>query len=852
MTQMKKHEATGRGAWRVSDGNLLDRDAARAELKRRLTEFRQLKGWSKTELVHQLELKGIPLGAGTVSQALNPERGTPAPETFDRLVEVLEVPAEDVVALRRLRDTAARGPDLLAKYLGAARRAAQEHPYAGVLMGATPPLAAVYLRQRVRAVPGEPRKNIKGLARQRLGVWMPGEEVLARDSSCVLLAGPGGGKSSLLRIALVASADQWLHDTAGSTVPVLVPAAELAARRPLPEAIAAAVTAELSPFGLLETIPPAFFARVPQPGSRWLLLVDGLDEITDPEGRRRVTEHLRSIAADADDSPYRFVVASRPPFGNTPGELGDAVPHFELRPFEPGELSLFAEQWFEKFGLPDPLAAASSFASTLKSAGLLELARTPLMATMLCQLRATAPDGTLPHSRGEVYERFVDLLQERQHASTSGGISAQTETALGRYGPDALTKAHQMIDHTVTLAAHLAAERYRGNTEHALSIVSAHPHATRPARVPQPVWTGFVTDLLRRSGVLTVQAGELTFLHQTLLEYLAARGTLSDRHASDRAFRELFTDAWSRRSPLSRKKWRRPAHESSYLGFLLDSWPGRGRATEPDLRRLAAQGGLAGCAFIADQKKLGTTLPESVVSTAAGKLQAMVRRADIFDAGKVDAALALTRLDSTRGPQLLVELATGSHLAGHLRVEAARRLATTLDDPRGRDILADLSKRPTDLTSHEARWRDKQAHIMATYFFDHPGREQLATMNYLHQVCGLPRVEAAATLGLLKDPRAADLLANLATGPDLDLLAEHRVVAAGFLAELGDPRCHAILVNIATDPAHWGMARVTAAKGLLQLGHARAREILEGLANDPELEEHEQARARKHLTRHWG
>lgn len=138
----------------------------------------------------------------------------------------------------------------------------------------------------------------------------------------------------------------------------------------------------------------------------------------------------------------------------------------------------------------------------------------------------------------------------------------------------------------------------------------------------------------------------------------------------------------------------------------------------------------------------------------------------------------LSVLGDPRGRDHLADFAAGLGLTGPLRVDAARRLAV-LGDPRGLDILAELASGRANLSTGKLdRRRTKTAHMMATYFFDHPQRHSMAATYYGSQVCGLQRVEAAATLGMLGDSRAAALLSALVTGADIDLLAEHRVIAA--------------------------------------------------------------------------
>ncbi|MFE5963812.1 NACHT domain-containing protein [Streptomyces sp. NPDC056463] len=782
----------------MTDETPRDRDRAHDELKDRLRHALERKGWSQADLAKELELRGAPLSKGAVSQALNPAKGAPSLDTLNKIAAALDVPAGDRPALRRLRQRATQGPDRFESYLKAARRAALEHPYPGVLPGITPPLTSVHLCQRALAHDRDPEQYLSELARLDREAWVSGEEILKRESSCWVLAGPGGGKSSLLRTGLAASVDRWLGEGEDSTAPVLVPAAELNVRRPVPEVLAEVVTAELSAYGLLEALPADFFGTPPRPGVRWQILIDGLDEITDSAGRRRVMGYLSNLASDAENSLYRFVVATRPLPTDELVQLGEGIAQYDLQPFAAEQLPAFAESWFDQLGLPDPHGAAIAFNTTLEDAGLVELARTPLLATMLCQLIATAPEGPLPIGRGEVYERFIALLHDRQHAGSEGGITAQTSATLGRYGPAALATAHQTIDRVETLVAHLAAERYKGNEDAALTIIASHAQAARPDRVPQKAWEAFLDEMLRRSGLLTVHADEISFLHQTLVEHLAARHVTSDPEASSRAFHELFEQPWSRPSARwFRKTWQRPEQEDSYTGFLLDAWQRQGAVIGRPLRQLAVRGGLPACEFIADQKALGTAIPPEVVAAATATLEVMIRHSASDDRRRVDAAGTLFVLGDPRGRDHLADFATGLELMGPLRVDAARRLAV-LGDPRGLDILAALTSGADLGTGKPGRQREEIARLMATYFFDHPQRHSMAATFYGTQVCGLSRVEAAVNLDRLGDPRAAGLLISLVTSDDIDLLAEHRVIAARFLDE-PDSRSLDALADIATD-----------------------------------------------------
>jgi uncharacterized protein YjeT (DUF2065 family) len=533
------------------------------------------------------------------------------------------------------------GP-LLRAYLDAAMHVAQEHPYPGVVPGTRLPLTTVHLRQQAQPATTEARADT-GTSSPAEFSGSPGalwaQEVLDRDGDAVVIAGPGSGKSTLLRIGLITLAERWRAGRTGRWIPVHVPAANLAPPRPLHEALAARVSTDLNVADPTQEWPAQFFKTAPLRGVRWLVMVDGLDEITAPKARRRLVTKLANESAKPG-SPYRFVATTRP---LSPGERAEdplkgwSARRYELLPFADEDLGRFAEQWFTVRELAEPERAARDFSSELQRRGLDDLPRIPLMATMLCQLYTAHPDRPLQKSRGQIYKDFLELLDERQRASA---LRAQTRAALQECGDDALTAAEKSLTNLQDLIACLAAERRTGNIAPALDILASQPEAARPKRFPEAEWRTFLDEILRSSGLLTVHAGEVVFLHQTLLEYFAAQHATRDAMTRARTYNALSRTArywpWTDEPDIrprmwGRRFWKPPASDSnhSFLGFLLDLGYAKPTDSTPVLnrllKRLATRGGFAGSKFIAHQAQLGTRLPNSVTRAAADTLSVLAR-----------------------------------------------------------------------------------------------------------------------------------------------------------------------------------------------------------------------------------
>ncbi|MFD3622621.1 NACHT domain-containing protein [Streptomyces sp. NPDC058676] len=734
----------------------------------------------------------------------------------------------------------------LAAYLDAARDAATKHPYAGVLPGTTPPLADVYLRQQVRPLHGQAADDHNAPA--DAVVAMPADDVLADPPTCVILSGPGGGKSSLLRTRLADAVERWQDGRGENLLPVLVPAAALAGAS-LTEALAGAVF----DLGLVDALPAAFFATPPRPGGRWLVLVDGLDEVTDPALRRRILGKVALASSRKHSHLYRFVIATRPLPDGELDALGTGVPRYDLQPFDHDDLETVARGWFHAALLPDPADTARRFVETLERSRLAALARVPLMTAMLCQLHAAAPDQPLPANRGQIYRKFIILLRKSQPLADAPGARYPR---LERY-PEAHADADVTLMHLQDLIECLAAERHAGNTLPALAIVQSRPEGRCPKGVLAEDWSKFLDTSLRRSGLFTARGGDLVFLHQTLLEHLAARHIMNDPHTATQALRDVFHQPRGER-------WRRyfgPGADPSYVGFLLDAAHDNGLpAGAQYLSRMTGEMhmGLPGWEFIVTLHSLGTFIPQPVRHITADRLHSLALDSD----ERVKAAGVLAGLGDVRGADLLGTFARDTTLPNSQRVEAARMLAglnvacgadllstlardTTLDsyararaaevlaglnDARGADLLHDFA-RDSAFTGNRARAAEVLARLG-----DVRGADLLGILARDTTLPNDQRVSAVRVLAEFKDPRAADLLHDFARdfafAPDSEFARNERVWAAEVLAGLNDARGADLLLALARDTTLYRLHRMEAAKVLAEFKDPRAADLLHDFARD--------------------
>ncbi|WP_089107879.1 HEAT repeat domain-containing protein [Streptomyces hyaluromycini] len=702
---------------------------------------------------------------------------------------------------------------LLRRYLHAASRADITHPYPGIRVKQKPlPLTAVYMQQQARRQPVD-RHRDRGVAATPpdTTATRPADAVLAEGRTCVVIAGPGGGKSSLLRTCLARGAAAWQNGRGHSAIPVLVPAAALTSA-PLADALAEAVSSELKSCGLASKLPAEFFDTSPQPAVPWLVLVDGLDEIIDTAARRKVLQTLASLADSEHADVYRFIVATRPIADDELNILGTQVPRFDLQPFSAADVQSVALGWFRALDLAEPDRVAKRFTRALARTQLNYLAGIPLMTSMLCQLHAAAPDQPLPTSRTHIYEEFIALLHKRQHAAGSTGMQQQTQATLQRYGDEALAQAQRTLDALPDLIAYLAAERHSGNTLPAVTLLESRTQALKPPRVLSDEWQIFLEECLRRSGVLTERAGQFVFLHQTFQDYFAVREAVRDPQTLHESLRRVFHRP-ATRGPVdsdspSAGSWLppHPSDTASYVGFLVDAAREHAPVAVAEyLSRLAIQGRLLGCEFIAELHQLATRLPEDVVPAAADFCVDLAAATGL-DSVRLKAAKVLSELGDPRGAKLLRTFATTSSLDGGDRLEAAKALVG-LGDPRAAELLHALA---TDTNLHDSQ----------TYYRRESRTDEL-------------RESAAETLAMLGDPRGAKLLRTFATTSSLD--GDVRLRAAKALVGLGDPRAAELLHALATDTNLHDHDRLQAAEALQLLGDPNGAELLHALATDTNL-----------------
>ncbi|MGW6449105.1 NACHT domain-containing protein [Lentzea sp. NPDC055074] len=386
-------------------------------------------------------------------------------------------------------------PDLtteLEDLLHVQRDAAETLPYR--LLGVRQPeLTRVYVQQSVRET-----------EREQGDRSFPIGEVLAHSNHLLVTGEPGAGKSTLGQMYVQRLATEWLDPSADPplpepVMPLRIPAKALADDLPWSELLANAVRDRR----LNATLKPDLFAKRAL-GARWLVFVDGLDEIAEPGRRSRVIDALVSRMRRGGE--HRLVITTRPLPPDELQKLAGLVDSFTIQPFGPVELQDFASAWFRAQNPTNAKDRAAEFVSQVHDGRLRELVRNPLLATIAAIANTLEPNRKLPHNRADLYDRFISYLLD--------------DRANGRNALAELRKAHADDPARVKQIEWLYGGRTAIVEQIAVERLESGEGLLQDAL---PARTEDVMAVLMSTGLFVRGEAGPRFLHHSFAEFLAAR-----------------------------------------------------------------------------------------------------------------------------------------------------------------------------------------------------------------------------------------------------------------------------------------------------------------------------------------
>src|SRR5215210_4882699 len=379
-------------------------------------------------------------------------------------------------------------------------------------------------------------------------------DLLGKYDGLILLGDPGAGKTTFLKfLALTLATGQGEAVGLGDRLPVLVPLA------PYAEALA------LGDLPLLD-----FFARyfrernvdlpleeIVKPAlerGKVLLLLDGLDEVRNPEHRHLLVERVKDFYSFYKEAGNKFVLTSR------------IVGYREVRPEAPGlaeatlvdledeEIEGFIEKWTAAL---ERAASGATAVAELDAArereellaavhgnpGVRALATNPLLLTILAVMKRQGV--SLPERRAALYQACVETLL--RHWNLARSLSGRSVAVLDEVEILKVLAPLALWMHETAPGIGLVREEDLRRKLEALCLERGEPDAAGAAR-------RFLDDIHQGTALLLDRGGgQYGFIHLTFQEYLAGMalaklaeqevGPLVDAlaaHVDDAAWREVL------------------------------------------------------------------------------------------------------------------------------------------------------------------------------------------------------------------------------------------------------------------------------------------------------------------------
>jgi len=388
-------------------------------------------------------------------------------------------------------------------------------------------------------------------------------EALADHKRLIVLGDPGSGKTTLLRyLALLYARDlaersrlanEKLGLSESGALPIFLPLRQigryLAEHHPRDDGTEGHVIllqffAQVLKNERIE-VPADFFDAWLKDG-RTALLLDGLDEVADPNLRRRVSRLVDAFTRAYPDC--RYVVTSRIVGYTEASQLSEGYATTTVREFSMKDVESFLSQWHRlvAIGQMGPGETAEAFAASQtrqlldaieKNDRVRELAINPLMLTVIALIHRDRVK--LPDRRAELYQEAVDVLLGKWDEAKS-----VQESLIVSDRPFDISDRRLVLQH-LALAMH----------EQAIKEIDAEPlreilaeelsGAVIDPRELEAAVARFLHVIRERTGLLIARAeGTYAFSHLTFQEYLAALAIAGRDDYVDYSLRRTDDEWW--------------------------------------------------------------------------------------------------------------------------------------------------------------------------------------------------------------------------------------------------------------------------------------------------------------------
>ena len=263
-----------------------------------------------------------------------------------------------------------------------------------------------------------------------------------------------------------------------------------------------------------------------------LWVLDGLDEVVDPESRQTVSAWIRS-ALENRPQDWFLVTCRFQGYKREGVPLGPRFLSCEVRSLERGQIEIFVRDWFrlayEQLYPGQPEIAEERSAALLHilsqpSGKMGELTTSPLLLTILCIV--FHEEQKLPTGRADLYGHCVRVLLESwRHDLYKGG----KQTGIKAYDAKAATA---VLAH-VAWWMHGQPNRTEAPIDELVPVAEEALAGVSPESGLGTDGAKFLGRMREEAGILAfVSDGLCGFLHLSFQEYLAAEHALAEGHAT--------------------------------------------------------------------------------------------------------------------------------------------------------------------------------------------------------------------------------------------------------------------------------------------------------------------------------
>lgn len=396
-----------------------------------------------------------------------------------------------------------------------------------------------WLKQEAALAPGERSRLEQGRKITEVST-ISVDETMASHRRLVVLGDPGCGKTTLLRYISLVYAREMARDDGSvrehlglneaAMLPILLPLRQLGAF--LKNNSDESTEGHRSILDLLHnqlrneriSVPLGFFDLYLQSGHA-IVLLDGLDEVADPNLRRRVARLVEAFTRKYPDC--RYIVTSRIVGYIGAARLGEGFAISTVRDFTLNDVEQFLSRWHQlvAIGQMGPGVSADTYSANQTrqlmdairdNERIQDLAINPLMLTVIALVHRDR--AKLPDRRAELYAEAVDVLLGNWDEAK--GLPVAEIILPGRPFD---TGDRRLLLQSIALHMHETTKKdiEVGELTELLAKLFRDTGANR-AEINRGV-RQFLHGIEERTGLLTARGeGVFSFSHLTFQEYLAA------------------------------------------------------------------------------------------------------------------------------------------------------------------------------------------------------------------------------------------------------------------------------------------------------------------------------------------